>query len=116
MTDEKSAAEESAMDIAALLPALRKAEFDKIVITYEGENGEGNINIPRNLPPEIQVHLVEYLYDLLPEDWTDTYGGSGQVIIDLVQGMLTIHHLQRVVSLKESRHSYALFATTRGEP
>jgi hypothetical protein len=103
--------EAAAAKIAALLPALREAGLDEITILYSGENGKSDIETPDDIPEELRGDLIDCIYDLLPDGWTDDDGSAGDAIIDVDQGTLAIHHWQRFVAWgAERRYSYGLFS------
>jgi hypothetical protein len=106
--------EQAAAKIATLLPALREAGIGKVVARYDGEWGKGTINFSSlpDLPKNIQETLDDHIYfDLLPDDWREDCGSEGEVILDVVQGTLKVHHAWRVVELRHAERTYALFET-----
>jgi hypothetical protein len=94
---EEDGAERAAAKIAELLPALREAGVDKIIIDYDGGYDEGTCRISANsnLPDSLSEVIEDHARAIVPSEWTEDEGGFGEIVIDAVRGSLTVDHYSR---------------------
>jgi hypothetical protein len=89
-------AERAAAKIAEVVPALREAGIETVVIEYDGSHDEGSFYIsPKELPNGVSQILDEHLPAILPSGWDADDGSFGTVTIDVTRSSLVIDHHSR---------------------
>jgi hypothetical protein len=91
-------AECAAAAIADLVPTLLEAGVEKVFIDYDGNDGEGTIDIcsrPDVIPEAVRTELQTRASSLLPADWNEEDGSLGSMVLDVDRRTIEIEHYRR---------------------